>query len=72
MSAESDIWTATMHNIALIVSNKVLCNISKSVPSSNLRDTGAAIKINVGYILHGRRFRRRGHWRYSCAIKFKG
>lgn len=51
MSTESDIWTATMRNIALIGSNKVLCNISKSVPRPNPRDTGFVIKIDVGYVL---------------------
>ena len=50
MSTESNIWTTTMCNIALMGS-KALCNISISVPSSDLRNTGYIINNDVGYVL---------------------
>jgi len=50
MSADSDIWAATMRNIAT-TGGKALSNISISVPSSNRRDTGFLIILEGGYIL---------------------
>ena len=50
MSTESDIWAATMHNIAT-TGSKALSNISISVSSSNHCDTGFLIIFEGGYIL---------------------
>jgi hypothetical protein len=50
MATKSDIWTATMRNIA-VKGSKAQCNISVAVPSSNFGDTGSLIKLDLGYVL---------------------